>query len=166
MNSLTTAQTAAGQVPPGQATWRGLGLYFFLLAVQTTGATLIFLQGMPIYRQIVRDFANHQSRPGVLWWAVAAVLLIQIGYWARVRLQPPLPRRSHILIGHLAYFVARLSFIFASSAFAAMFFVRFDQLYLPPPRILALVLLLFSMFCWTLELERLARALQGTEGNL
>ena len=65
------------------------------------------------------------------------------------------------MVGHLAAFVARLSFILASSTFAVMFFVRFDQLSLPLHRILLVVALLFSLFCWTLELERLAKALHG-----
>jgi len=67
--------------------------------------------------------------------------------------------------GHLAGFVARLSFILASSTFAVMFFVRFEQLSLPPHRILMVLALLFSLFCYTLELERLARAIQGAEGR-
>ena len=74
-------------------------------------------------------------------------------------------RGAHIVAGHLAGFVARLSFILASSTFAVMFFVRFEQLSLPPHRILMVLALLFSLFCYTLELERLARAIQGAEGR-
>ncbi|MGN6554554.1 MAG: hypothetical protein ACTHLW_12670 [Verrucomicrobiota bacterium] len=103
--------------------------------------------------------------PGIVWWAVVAVVLIQVAYWLRVRLQPPLPGGGHVVIGHMAAFFARLIFILASSTFAVMFFVRFDQLSLPPHRVLLILSLLFSMFCWTLELERLAKALQGTVEN-
>jgi len=143
----------------------GLGTYFFLFAVQTAGAVIVVVNGVPIYRQIAGDFANHQPEPGILWWAVAAVALIQIAYWIRVRLQPPLPQRGHVVIGHLTAFVARLSFILASSTFAVVFFIRFDQLSLPPHRVLMVLALLFSIFCWTLELERLARAIHGAEGK-
>jgi len=59
----------------------------------------------------------------------------------------------------LAFFVARLSFIFASASFTVIFFARFDQLSPPPHRILIVLALLFSFFCYTLELERLAKAL-------
>lgn len=141
------------------------GLYFLLWVVQTLGAIIVLVNGVPIYRQLTSDFASHRPQPGILWWAVAAVALIQGTYWLRVRLNPPLPRAAHVFLGHLAYFVARLSFILASSSFAVMFFVRFDQLELPLNRILMLIALLFSMFCWTLELERLAKALHGTKGH-
>jgi len=133
-----------------------------LLTAQTVGAAIILVNGMPVYRQMVGDFPNHQPHPGILWWAVVAVIIIQAAYWLRVRLQPPLPWRAHVVIGHLAFFVARLSFIFASSTFTVIFFARFDQLSLPPHRIAMVLALLFSLFCYTLELERLARALQGT----
>jgi hypothetical protein len=59
--------------------------------------------------------------------------------------------------------VARLSFILASSTFAIMFLVRFEQLVLSPRRITLVLALLFSMFCYTLELDRLARSLHGPE---
>ena len=70
---------------------------------------------------------------------------------------------GHVLIGHLAGFVARLSFIYASTMFTVVFFLRFQQLPLPPYRIVMILLLLFSMYCWSLELERLAKALHGNE---
>jgi hypothetical protein len=136
-----------------------------LLLVQTTGAAIVIVNGVPIYRQMVGEFSRHQPEPGVIWWAVAAVALIQVAYWIRVRLQPPLPRRGHVVIGHFAAFTARLSFILVSSAFAVVFLLRFEELSLPPRRFVLILALLFSMFCWTLELERLARALQNTEAK-
>ncbi len=142
------------QMAPAPEPRRGLGVYLFLLTVQTAGAAIILVNGVPVYRQMVGDFANHQPHPGILWWAVAAVALIQTAYWLRVRLQPSLPWRTHVVIGHVAFFVARLSFIFASSTFTVIFFARFDQLSLPPHRILMVLALLFSLFCYTLELER------------
>ena len=52
---------------PAQKTPSGLGLYFFLLAVQTTGALIVLVNGVPIYRQMVRDFSKHEPEPGILW---------------------------------------------------------------------------------------------------
>lgn len=146
---------------PPSASAPGLGLYLALLAVQTAGAAIVLVNGVPIYRQLASDFASHRSQPEIKWWAFAAVLLIQAGYWLRVRLQPALPAGGHVLIGHVAAFVARLSFILASSFFGVVFLIRFEELSLPPQRIAMILALLFSMFCWTLELERLAKALHG-----
>ncbi len=140
-------------------------LYPLLLAGQTAGAVMVLANGVPIYRRIVGDTNRLEPHPEILWWAVAAVSLIQFCYWLRVRLKPALPRGGFPVFGHLAQFAARLSFVFASSTFSVVFLARFDQLSLPPHRIAMVLMLLFSMFCWTLELERLARALNGTESG-
>ncbi|MCW5555709.1 MAG: hypothetical protein KIS67_26565 [Verrucomicrobiae bacterium] len=140
-------------------------MYLLLVAAQTVGAAIVLVNAVPIYRQMVGDFSRHQPQPGILWWAVVAVVLMQAAYWLRVRLGLPLPAGGHVVIGHLAAFVARLSFILASAMFTVIFFVRFEELPLSPQRILMVLALLFSMFCWTLELERLARALHGIEGK-
>ncbi len=140
-----------------------LTLYFLLLAVQTAGAALLLINGVPIYRQAVGDFSQHRPQPGILWWAVAAVGMIQGAYWTAMRLRVAPPKSGQVVIGHLAAFVARLSFIFASSSFTLIFIVRFEDLNLPFDRILMLLAMLFSMFCYTLELERLAKALHGLE---
>jgi hypothetical protein len=143
----------------------GPSIYGLLIGVQKLGAVLVFANAVPIYRRMAGDFAGHKPEPGLLWWALAAVLLIQGGYWARIRLSPALPRWGNVVLGHLVHFGARLSFVFASSAFALMFFVRFDNRSMPPRRIAMVLLLLFSMLCYMLELERLAKALRGTEVN-
>lgn len=140
-------------------------IYPLLLAVQTVGAIVVLVNGVPIYRQIVGDTGKPDPHPGILWWAVAAATLIQSAYWLRVRMKPTMPRGGFPVFGHLAQFAARLSFIFASSTFSVVFLARFEQLAFPAHRIAMVLLLLFSMFCWSLELERLARALNGTEAN-
>ncbi len=154
---MTANATAVQRNPP----W----IYPLLLAAQTAGAVIVLANGIPIYRSIVGDTSRPDPQPGILWWAVAAVVLIQIAYWLRVRLKPAMPPGGFPIFGHIAQFAARLSFIFASSTFSVVFLARFEQLSLPPHRVAMVLLLLFSMFCWTLELERLARALNGTEAH-
>ena len=163
LNSTTIE--GSRQMGPVPAPRSGLVVYFCLLTAQTIGAAIILVNGVPVYRQMVGDFANHQPHPGILWWAVVAVIIIQAAYWLRVRLQPSLHWRTHVVIGHMAFFVARLSFIFASASFTVIFFARFDQLSLPPHRILIVLAMLFSLFCYTLELERLAKALSPLESS-
>ena len=152
--SISSAETRSGP-----------GVYLLLVGLQTVGAAVVLVNGAPIYRQLTTDFANHQPQPGILWWAVVAMVLIQVGYWLRMQLDPVLPQAVHVVVGHLLAFVARLSFILASSTFTVVFLIRFEQLSLPPHRILMILVLMFSMFCWTLELERFARALQGIGGK-
>ena len=158
---MTTNKSAPETTPP---TPTGLPpvQYLGLVALQTVGAVIVLVNGVPIYRQIHRDVSHHEPNPSILWWALAAVVLIQGAYWIRIRLQPLMPRNGHVVLGHLAGFIARLSFVFTSSTFAVVFLARFDQLSLTWPRILLVIALLFSMFCYTLELERLGHALNGS----
>ena len=143
----------------------GPRLYLGLLALQTIGAGIVLANGIPIYRQMMAGPDQLQPHGGPLWWAMAAVVLMQTGYWVREWRRPPPPRGGHVVLGHLAGFVARLSFIFASTMFAVVFFLRFEQLPLRSHRIIMILLLLFSLYCWTLELERLARALHGNDSK-
>ena len=144
---------------------RGLGLYFLLLSVQTVGVVILLANLIPLYRLMALDFANYRPDPR-FWWAIAGLLLIQAAYWLRVRLQPPLPRTGNTVAGHIVSFIAKISFVSVTAAFTQMFLNRYEALIsmnYPPLRALVVLMLFFSIFCWTLELERLAKALQGSK---
>lgn len=145
--------------------WRGLRLYFSLLSVQTAGVAILLANMIPLYRLMALDFSKYKPdlRP---WWAITGMLLIQVAYWLRMRLQPPLPRTRNIVLSHIVSFVARISFVSVTATFTVMFLNRFEDLKninYPPLRALVVLMMFFSLFCWTLELERLAKALQGSE---
>jgi hypothetical protein len=74
-------------------------------------------------------------------------------------------RGDHAIAGHIISFVARLSFVAATSTFSFVFLNHFGKLNLPSHRMVLILALLFSLFCWNLELERLAKALIGTAGE-
>lgn len=143
----------------------GPWIYPLLLAVQTVGAAIILWNGIPIYRQIVADASQHTPKPETLILAVVAVMLIQGAYWLRQRLELPLPQQGNSLLGHLVLFLARLSLIFATAMFSVVFFLQPEGLQISSSRVVALVAVLFSMFCYTLELERLGRALYRSEAK-
>ena len=142
--------------------WRGLGLYVVLLSLQTAGVAILLANMLPLYRLMAMDFANYKPdlRPT---WAIAGMLSIQIAYWLRVRLNPPLPQGRNIVLGHIVAFVARLSFVAVTAGFTVMFLNRRDALRdinYSQLRALVVLMIFFSLFCWNLELERLAKALQ------
>lgn len=143
----------------------GPAKYFALVAIQAAGFGLVVINGAPIYRQMAIDFSKHKPLPGIPWWGGAAVVLIQAAYWLRVWLQPALPQGGNVVLAHVIAFAGRLSFILASSTFSLMFFVRFEELSLSLYRLVLLLALLFSVFCFTLELEQLGRALNGTSAS-
>jgi hypothetical protein len=145
--------------------WRGVGSYFFLLSVQTVGVALLLANLIPLYRLMATDFANYAPDPRT-WWAFTGMAMVQIAYWLRVRLQPAMPRAAIMLLGHIVSFVGRISFVAVTAAFTDMFLKRFESLSAmdyPPLRALAVLIMFFTIFCWTLELERLAKALQGSK---
>ncbi len=138
-------------------------IYWLLLAIQSVGALIVLAKGVPFYRQLESDFANHQPHSGIIWWGVASCMLIQGGYWLRVWLNSPFPSLKNIVLGHVIAFIAQLSFILASSVFAVVFFVHFDKLSLPFHRTCMMMILLFSLYCWSQELERLANSMRSKE---
>lgn len=147
--------------PTVKTEW-GLGLYFSLLSAQTVGTAVLLSNMIPLYRLMAMDFANYipDARP---WWAIAGILLIQGAYWLRMHLQLPLPRTRNTLLGHILAFATKLTFVAVTASFSVMFINRFQalkEMNYPPLRALGVLIMFFSLFCWTLDLERLAKVLQ------
>jgi hypothetical protein len=67
----------------------------------------------------------------------------------------------NVFLRHIVLFVGRLSFIFGAALFTAVMYLRFPELERSIPRFAVLVAVLFSMFCYSLELEWLALQLNG-----
>jgi hypothetical protein len=133
--------------------------YFFLLALQTIGAGILFCYSVPLYRQVLMDPAGHEVRSGRLLWSLSSIALMQGGYWARHRLNPSLPQFRNALLGHVIQFVGRLAFVFAGSVFGFAFIIRRPELQVPFSRYVVLIVGLFAVFCYFRELERLGTAI-------
>ncbi len=135
--------------------------YLFLFAMQTIGAAILFWFAVPLVRQVLLDPGSHVAHRENLAWSLSAITLMQAGYWIRHRLRPPLPQVRNALIGHIVLFVARMSFVLATSVFGFVFIVRRPEFQLPSSRYFVLVIALFAVFCYTQELDHLGRALIG-----
>ena len=133
--------------------------YFVLLAMQTIAAAILFWFTIPLFRQALLDPGSHLPRPENLVWSLLAITLMQAGYWIRHRLRPSLPQLRNALFGYIVLFVARMSFVLATSIFGFVFIVRRPELEIPTSRYFILIIGLFALFCYTQELERLGRAL-------
>jgi hypothetical protein len=141
-------------------TWR----YFFLFAMQTIGAAVLFWYALPLFRQVLLDPGGHVARPENLVWSLSAITLMQAGYWIRHRLRLPLPQLlRNALVGCVVLFVARMSFVLATAVFGFVFIVRRPELQIPTSRYLVVIIALFALFCYTQELEQLGRALIGRD---
>jgi hypothetical protein len=131
--------------------------------MQTIGVFTLFWNGIPLYRKILADPASHQAQTQTLIWAFSSIALIQIGYWLSDRLRPPMPKFRNALVGMVTLFLARMSFVFASSVFGLLFITQRPGLNIPGFRSVITIIGLFSLFCYVRELERLGRALLGPE---
>jgi hypothetical protein len=141
---------------------RRIGQYALLLLVQTGAVAIILWQGIPVYRRILAgSFDGPNARPTALILATFAVVVIQGAYWFRVANIPSLQLPRHILLSHLVLFAGRFSFIFGAALFTAVMYLRFPELEKSILRAAVLVGVLFSMFCYSLELEWLAAELNG-----
>ena len=153
---------AAGRATPARNTG-GRWVYYLLFAVQTIGAVILLWYTVPLYQQILADPGGHEARPETLIWSLSAIALMQAGYWISHRLRPPLPQPRNAFVGYIVLFIARMSFVLASSIFGFVFIVRRPELYVPTSRYFVLVIGLFALFCYIQELEQLGRALIGLD---
>ena len=137
--------------------WR----YPALFAMQTIGTAVLLWNAVPIYWQVLADPAAHVVRSENLAWALSSIALMQVGYWISYRVHPSLPRFVNAVLGHVTLFLARISFVFATSVFGFLFLVKKPGFNIPASRYMLVVLGLFSLYCYMLELERLGRAFLG-----
>jgi hypothetical protein len=116
-------------------------------------------------------FQASSSRPGRACSATGKFALVVVGdhvdaggYWIRHRLRLPLPQLlRNALVGYIVLFVARMSFVLATSVFGFVFIVRRPEFQIPTSRYFAVIIGLFALFCYTQELEQLGRALIGPD---
>ena len=138
-----------------------LSRYAACLSLQTLGAGLILWQGLPIYRAFLSAQLPPTSRDSVYPWAVAAIVLIQTGYWPAVRLSVPFQGVARPVLGHIVQFVGRLALAFVSGFFAIIYYAGRATVDLTIDRQIVTVLVLFSMFCYSKELNRVGAAFNG-----
>jgi hypothetical protein len=145
-------------------------IYLLLLATQMFGSTFIVWKGLPAFRQLLLHPGDQAAGTPYDGNAVFAVLFaMQAAYWYRL-LRVAIPfRGSSVFLSHLFLFLGRLNFIFGSALFSIVIFRHlpelghdFDPLVIARRGIL-LVISLFALFCFTLELERLGAALGPTK---
>jgi hypothetical protein len=146
--------------------------YLLLLSVQIAGVFIIIWKELPDLRQLALSPGRQLPYiPYDDFATIGAVVAMQAAYWYRLRYIPIPFQRSGPLLSHLLFFLGRLSFIFGGWLFAVVFFRHLPAIeqdvdnLLMARRALTLVGSLCSLFCVTLELERLGRALGNSQRN-
>ncbi|HEY5795723.1 MAG TPA: hypothetical protein VIU82_11970 [Bosea sp. (in: a-proteobacteria)] len=144
---------------------RKLLRYALLLCAQTACAAVMLANIHAGFRILIENIGtpNAPAPAGVLVLLIAAALG-QACYWYRLRNVPVPTSYRNIALGHLMAFASRLGFIFGGSLFSVYFLRHAPEMALGPLDIAwrgaLLIAILFSLYCYTLELERLGGALQ------
>lgn len=144
---------------------RDLRRYALLLTAQTACAVVMLVNIHASFRILIENLGspNASTPASVLQLGIAAVLG-QACYWYRLRKVPVPADYRNIALGHLLAFASRLGFIWGGALFSVYFLRHAPALALGPLDIAwrgaLLIVILFALYCYTLELERLGSALQ------
>jgi hypothetical protein len=152
--------TGSAGEPPKTAT------YLLLFAVQMFGADFVVWDGLPAFQQLVLNPGQQVVITRYDGLGIIAVLCVmQFAYWYRY-LRVAIPFRGpNLFLSHVFLFLGRLSFIFGSALFSIVLFRHLPELgsdvdiFLSGRRAVVLIVSLFVLFCFSLELERLGVAL-------
>lgn len=137
---------------------RGARRYVTLLGMQTIGAFVLSSTALRLYRQVLADPGSYEPRPWTMVWSLSSIALMQIAYWVSYQVRPPLPQFTNALIGHILLFLARIGFVLPTSIFGFVFVAQRPEFEISAFEYLAILLGLFSLYCYVRELERLGRA--------
>lgn len=142
--------------------------YLILLLVQTLCALTILFHVQAVFRALIESMGVRMSMPaGNLALMVAAVAIGQATYWYRLKTTPLPGGYRNLLLGHVFAFASRISFVFGGALFSLYFLRHLPAMQLSPFsldfawRAVLLLAILFALYCYTLELERLGNALQS-----
>lgn len=146
---------------------RSSAVYVTLLLVQTAAASVLFWMIFPLFQKLVmRSGQPQQLETSVVIGVVTAAIVMQMCYWVRYR-HVVVWRPCHSsFVGHILMFASRASFFFGGALFSVIFFRHVPQLEVFPPlgqgiaKALGVMAVLFALFCYSLELERLGKVIE------
>jgi hypothetical protein len=144
---------------------RNLRSYVALMTIQTACGIVLLANIHAAFRLLIEHIGiPNASPPESLLPMLLTAVIGQICYWRRLRKVPIPTGYRNIALGHLLAFASRLGFIFGAALFSAYFLRHAPLLDLDVLDIAwrgaVLIAILFSLYCYTLELERLGGALQ------
>lgn len=142
-------------------------VYATLLGGQTAAAALLFWMVFPVFYNVVTHLGEPQhldlSRHAAIAFCTA---LLHFCYWMRLKWVPVKAPFHSVMVSHLFSFASRISFFFGGALFSTIFFRHLPELDVFPPigqaiaRGLYVMTVLFALFCYSLDLERLAKAFE------
>ena len=145
-------------------------VYAILFVLQTFLASSLFWMIFPIFLRVMRNLGEQQEfQPYGARAIVSSAIVLQCCYWTRYRWFPLYTPFRNAFIGHLLKFASRIGFFFGGALFSVILFRHVPELDPLPPlgqalaKGLCVMGILFALFCYSLELERLGKAFEGGE---
>jgi hypothetical protein len=142
--------------------------YVLLFAMQTLAILIVVLNMIPIYDVLIASVGVQLRRlPESPLLLLASLVLFHCTYWFRLMRIPLVVKYRNLLLSHVVLFIARLSFIFGTAFFALIVFRHLPAMVtIPRPgvlgvRIVVTLFMLFSLYCYACELDRLGIALRS-----
>ncbi|MDK1373561.1 MULTISPECIES: hypothetical protein [unclassified Sinorhizobium] len=159
-------EVGGGRLPMSRS--QNAFVYLFLLIAQSVAAFLLLWLVFPIFYNLVTNLGQEQDiAPSTQISVIAGAIVLQACYWARLHWVDVKAPFHNIFVAHLLFFVGRLSFLFGGAFFSAIFFRHLPELAVFPPfgqaliKALGVGAVLFGLFCYSLELDRLGKAIEG-----
>lgn len=127
-----------------------------LFAIETVGLLAVLYFWLPLYRRLQAGPGGDRPGAGIVWKALIVAAVMQICYWIRRRIPEAEEEREGVVLGHVLLFLSRLAFVFVGSTFS-LFILRFQDTNTSPFGVGGSIFILFTIFCYVLDLEQLAR---------
>jgi hypothetical protein len=141
--------------------------YAVLLAAQTVAASIVFWMVFPIFYSLVTHLGERQKLDFSEQVAiVGSAAVLHCFYWSRLKWVPVVPPFHSVFVAHLLFFASRVSFFFGGAFFSTIFFRHLPELDVFPPfgqalvKVLYVAAVLFGLFCYSLELDRLGKSVE------
>jgi len=133
--------------------------YWIVLTIEFIGFIIILIRGIPFYQTLKLRYETYTPESGGMFFAVLAILLIQIPYWYKqIKGCVPTVSKSNFMSTIIA-FIARMFIIFAGAFFTILFLTSFDGwVGVPFYKFIIMLMVIFSIFCYCRDLEELAMA--------
>ena len=144
-----------------------LSRHCVLVALQAVAVAMLYAVAVPVFV----DLLSHLGEATDLETSsVAAILglaaMQQACYWLRRNEGPMRWPGRNAVVSHLFRFASRTSFFFGGALFSSVFYRHLPQLEMLPPigqtagKVILVLLVLFSLFCFSLELDRIGLDLE------
>ena len=141
--------------------------YAVLFLCQTVAAIALIALTLPIFLRMIGNLGTPQE---LSVWTEITILVdaafLQCCYWTRYLWVPVYAPFKNVFAGHIFQFLSRTSFLFGGAMFSTIFFRHIPALGVLPAggqgfvKTAILMLMLFALFCYSLELERLGKSIE------